>query len=66
MFARDVYFFFNFLDTKSTAAAPAYFIVISSVKLKLITTIGDNYIRVKIINRRHKAQVDHKLEDIRA
>jgi hypothetical protein len=53
-----LYFFFNFLDTKSTAAAPPYFTVISSIKLKLTTTIGDNYIRVKIINRRLKAQVD--------
>ena len=52
-----IYFFFNSSDTKSMAAAPADFTVISYIKLKLPTIIRDSYIRVKIFNRRPKLKL---------
>ena len=52
-----LYFFFNFLDKKSMAAAPADFTVISYVKLKLPTIIRDSCIRVKTFNRRPKLKL---------
>ena len=55
-----LYFFFNFLDTKSMPVAPADFAVISYVKLKLPTIIRDTCIRVKIFNRRPKLKLISK------
>ena len=40
------------MNTKSITTAPAYFSVSYLVKLKFPTVIGDDYIRVKIINQR--------------
>ena len=40
------------LNSKSTTTTPTYFNVSFSIKLKLPTVIGNNYIRVKIINQR--------------
>ena len=40
------------MNIKSITTAPAYFIVSYLVKLKFPTIIGDDYIRVKIINQR--------------
>ena len=40
------------LNSKSTAATPTYFSISFSIQLKLPTVIGNNYMRVKIINQR--------------
>ena len=45
-----LYFFFRFLDTKYIAAAPAYFTVIFSVKLKLPALRRENNIKIKLIS----------------
>ena len=44
-----LYFFFNFLDTKSMAAALADFTVISYVKLKLPTIIRDTVLELRVL-----------------
>jgi len=58
-----LYFFFSFLDTKYIAAAPAYFTVIFSVKLKLPTIIAYKNHDYQL---KSKAQAVHSLEDVRA
>ena len=53
MFTGDGYISLDiFLNTKSITTAPAYFSASYLVKLKFPTVIGDDYIRVKIINQR--------------
>ena len=44
-----LYFFFNFLDTKSMPVAPAIFAVISYVKLKLPTIIRDTVLELRVL-----------------
>lgn len=43
-----LYFFFSFLDTMYMIAAPAYFAVNLSIRLKFPGTISISYVRLKV------------------